>query len=234
LPKENCLTPLTGREQGLSADDDLSYLREYEHITLARVLLARHANERDDRVIHEAIGLLEHLQQAAERGDRTGSVIEILVLLAIAHQTRGNIPAALVQLERALTLAEPEGFIRLFVDEGAPMARLLTDAAAQGMMPDYTRSLLVAFDDLVPASDGKPSYPSYPLTGLAQSLLEPLSHRELQVLHLIAQGLSNNEIGERLYLALSTIKGHNRMIFDKLDVQRRTEAVARARELGLL
>jgi len=219
------------REQGLSADDDLSYLREYEHITLARVLLARHANERDDRIMHEAIGLLEHLQQAAERGDRTGSVIEILVLLAIAHQTRGNIPVALVQLERALTLAEPEGFIRLFVDEGAPMARLLTDAAAQGMMPDYTRSLLVAFDDRVPASEGNPSHPP---AGLAQPPFEPLSHRELEVLHLIAQGLSNNEIGERLYLALSTVKGHNRMIFDKLDVQRRTEAVARARELGLL
>jgi len=219
------------REQGLSADDDLSYLREFEHIILARVLLARHGNERDDRVIHEAIGLLERLRYAAESGDRTGSVIEILVLLAIAHQTRGNIPAALVQLERALTLAEPEGFIRLFVDEGAPMARLLTEAATQGMMPDYTRSLLAAFGDLVPASDGNPSHPP---AGLAQSLLEPLSHRELEVLHLIAQGLSNNEIGERLFLALSTVKGHNRMIFDKLDVQRRTEAVARARELGLL
>ncbi|MGI8484654.1 MAG: LuxR C-terminal-related transcriptional regulator [Thermomicrobiales bacterium] len=219
------------REQGLSADDDLSYIREYEHITLARVLLARHANERDDRIIHEAIGLLERLRYAAERGDRTGSVIEILVLLGLAHQTRGNIPAALVQLERALTLAEPEGFIRLFVDEGAPMARLLTEAATRGMMPDYTRSLLAAFGDLVPAGDANPSLPP---AGLAQSLLEPLSHRELEVLHLIAQGLSNNEIGERLFLALSTVKGHNRMIFDKLDVQRRTEAVARARELGLL
>jgi LuxR family maltose regulon positive regulatory protein len=98
-------------------------------------------------------------------------------------------------------------------------------------MPGYTGSLLAAFDDVVPASDG---HPSRPPTKLAQSLIEPLSPRELEVLHLIAQGLSNHEIGERLFLALSTVKGHNRMIFGKLQVQRRTEAVARARELGLL
>ena len=106
------------REQGLSADDDLSYLREFEHITLARVLLARYKSDREDRSIHEAMGLLERLLQAAEAGERTGSVIEILVLQALAHQAQGDIPAALVPLERALTLAEPEGYVRIFVDEG--------------------------------------------------------------------------------------------------------------------
>ena len=133
------------REQGLSVDDDLSYLREFEHITLARVLLARYKSDRADRSILEAMGLLERLLQAAEEGERTGSVIEILVLQALAHQTQGDIPAALVPLERALTLAEPEGYVRMFVDEGPPMAVLLEEAAKHGIAPNYVRQLLTAF-----------------------------------------------------------------------------------------
>ena len=113
------------REQGLSVDDDLSYLHEYEHVTLARVLMARYRNDPDDS-IHEAMRLLERLLQAAEEGGRTGSVIEILVLLALAHEAKGDIPLALASLERALTLAEPEGYVRIFVDEGPSMAELLT------------------------------------------------------------------------------------------------------------
>ena len=113
------------RERGLSVADDLSYLREFEHITLARVLLAQYAAEQQARVLDEATGLLERLLRAAEEGARTGSVIEILVLQALAHQTQGDIPAALASLQRALTLAEPEGYVRVFVDEGPPMASLL-------------------------------------------------------------------------------------------------------------
>jgi LuxR family maltose regulon positive regulatory protein len=108
------------RERGLSVDDDLSYLREFEHITLARALLARYTAERAERSIHEATRLLERLLRAAEEGARTGSVIEILVLQALAHQARGDIPAALAALQRALTLAEPEGYVRSFTDEGPP------------------------------------------------------------------------------------------------------------------
>src|SRR5690349_23752752 len=108
-------------EQGLSADDDLSYLREFEHITLARMLLARSQGE----PVREAIRLLERLLLAAEEGDRTGHVIEILVLQALALQASGHIPAALICLERALTLPEPEGYVRVFAAEGAPMASLL-------------------------------------------------------------------------------------------------------------
>ena len=130
------------RERGLSAEDDLSYLREFEHITLARVLLARYRSDRTDSAIHEAIGLLERLLKAAQEGGRMGSVIEILVLQALAHQAQGDIPAALVPLERALTLAEPEGYVRMFLDEGPPMAQLLREAAARGIMPDYTGKLL--------------------------------------------------------------------------------------------
>ncbi len=126
----------------------------------------------------------------------------------------------------ALTLAEPGGFIRIFVDEGLPMGQLLTEAAAHGMKPDYIGKLLADFV-AEGRTDGKKSY----LTP-TQSLIEPLSERELEVLQLIAQGLSNQDISKRLFLALSTVKGHNQKIFEKLQVQRRTEAIVRARELG--
>ena len=216
------------RERGLSAHDDLSYLREFEHITLARVLLARYKSDREERSFHEAMGLLERLLKAAEEGGRMGSVIEILVLQALAHEAQGNIPPALAPLERALTLAEPEGYVQIFVDEDMPMAQLLSEAAAHGIMPDYTDKLLAAFEAEKQKSEDQPHVPP------ARSLVEPLSHRELEVLRLIAQGLSNREISQRLFLALSTVKGHNRIIFSKLMVQNRTEAVACARELGLL
>ena len=143
------------REQGLSVEDDLSYLREFEHITLARVLLARYKSDHADRSILEAMGLLERLLKAAEEGGRTGSVIEILVLQALAHQVQGDIPAALMPLEQALTLAEPEGYVRIFVDEGPPMAQLLSEAAAHGIMPDYTGKLLAAFEAEEQRSEGR-------------------------------------------------------------------------------
>ena len=216
------------REQGLSAEDNLSYLREFEHITLARVLLARYQRERAEDSILEAIGLLERLLKAAEEGGRTGSVIEILVLQALAHQAQGDIPAALMPLHRALTLAEPEGYVRKFLDEGPPMAQLLSEAAARGIMPDYIGKLLAVFEAEEQKSEGKSNLPP------AQSLSEPLSQRELEVLRLIAQGLSNREISKRLFLALNTVKGHNQKIYSKLQVQSRTEAIARARELDLL
>jgi LuxR family transcriptional regulator, maltose regulon positive regulatory protein len=216
------------REQGLSAHDELSYLREFEYSTLARVLIAQYKSERVERSIHEAIGLLERLRTAAEEGGRMGSVIEILVLQALAYEARGDSPAALVPLERALSLAEPEGYVRVFVDEGRPMAKLLSEAAAHGIMPAYTTKLLAVLEsEEHKGEEGSHRFPT-------ESVVEPLSQRELEVLRLIARGLSNREISQRLFLALSTVKGHNRIIFSKLMVQRRTEAAARARELGLL
>ena len=163
-----------------------------------------------------------------------GSVIEIGVLQALAHQAQGNLAPALLALERALRPAEPEGYIRIFVDEGLAMARLLSAAAAQGMMPDYIGKLLAAYEDTT-KDEGRTTELSPSSSVLRpSSLAEPLSAREVEVLQLMAQGLSNGEISARLFLALSTVKGHNRKIFDKLQVQRRTEAIARARELGLL
>ena len=219
------------RDLGLSAHDDLGYLREFEHISLARVLIALYKNDREERSIHEAMGLLERLLQAAEEDGRIGNVIEILVLQALAHEAQGESLSAFVPLERVLTLAEPEGYVRTFVDEGPSMEQLLLEAAARGIMPDYTGKLLAAFEaEGRIDSDDSPR----PTAPASQPLAEPLSDRELEVLRLIAQGLSNREIGERLFLALITVKGHNRNIFRKLQVRRRTEAVARARELGLL
>ncbi len=235
------------RGQELSVDDKLSYLREFDHITLARVLLARYQSDRASGAISGVAGLLERLLRAAEEGGRKGSEIEILVLQAMAYHAQGDLPAALVSLQHALALAEPEGYVRMFLDEGPSMMHLLREASAREIMsrqglPTYTDKLLAAFEaEEQPvlagpaASPGKSEGKSYlPPVSPAQPLIEPLSQRELEVLQLIAQGLSNREIGERLFLALSTVKGHNRIIFDKLQVQSRTEAVARARELGLL
>ncbi|HCM27181.1 MAG TPA: helix-turn-helix transcriptional regulator [Treponema sp.] len=217
------------REESLSVDDELNYLHEYGHLTLARILMARRAGDPDDS-IRQAMGLLERLLKAAEPSGRKGSVIEILVLQALAQRAEGDIPLALATLESALILAEPEGYVRIFVDEGPAMAELLTKmntskkSGTPGMVA-YIHKLLAAFGKQTPAAAVAP---------LSQGLLDPLSKRELEVLGLIGQGLSNQEIGDRLFLALDTVKSHNRKIFEKLDVKRRTEALARARGLGLL
>jgi LuxR family maltose regulon positive regulatory protein len=216
------------RASDLSADDHLSYLREFEHTTLSRVLIAQFRAGGVETAIQDAIELLERLLGAAEEGGRIGSAIEILALLALAHEARNDTSLALDHLARALSLSEPEGYFLTFVDEGKPMADLLAAAARRGMAPIYAGRLLAA---LGPAEQAQQQ--TTPLS-VQQLLVEPLSQRELEVLRLIAQGLSNREIGERLFLALDTIKGHNRRIFGKLGVQRRTEAVARARELDLL
>lgn len=157
--------------------------------------------------------------------------LRVMVLQAIAHQAHGDQDTAMLVLGEALARAEPGGFVRLFLDEGVPMARLLSDIVARGARNAYARRLLDALEAQEPEIDGQPDLLA---AAPAQPLVDPLSQRELEVLHLIAEGLSNREIGERLFLALNTIKGHNRVIFDKLQVERRTEAVARARELGLL
>jgi LuxR family transcriptional regulator, maltose regulon positive regulatory protein len=217
------------REQGLSAHDDLSYLREFEHITLARVLLAEYKRERVERSIHRSMGLLERLLQAAEEGGRTGRVSEILMLQALAHEVQGDYPSALVPLERALSLAEPEGYVRVFVDEGIPMAHLLYEALSHGVEPQHARRLLAAFP--VAESEQTTSPQS---RGPGSELVEPLSARELEVLQLIADGLTNQGAADRLYLSPHTVKVHTRNIFTKLAVNNRTQAVARGKALGIL
>ena len=209
------------REQGLSAEDDLSYLREFEHITLARVLLARYQDEHAEASIHEATRLLERLLPAAEDGGRTGHVIEILVLRALAHQTLGDIPAALASLQRAMTLAEPEGYVRVFVDEGPPMASLLRAAAKQGTAGNYVRRLLAAVGETGHDSPVK------------QALIEPLSERELDVLRLLGTELDGPAIARELMVSLNTMRTHTKNIYAKLAVTSRRAAIRRAAELGL-
>jgi ATP/maltotriose-dependent transcriptional regulator MalT len=210
------------REQGLSADDGLSYLREFEHITLARLLLARDQDEGAERSAHEAARLLERLLRAAEEGQRTGRVIEILVLRTLAHQALGDSPAALGFLDRAVTLAEPEGYVRVFADEGPPMASLLRAAAKQGPRRDYVRRLLAA------ASGTEHNGPT------DQDLIEPLSERELDVLRLLGSELDGPAIARELMVSLNTMRTHTKNIYAKLGVTNRRAAVRRAAELGLL
>src|SRR5579863_2026142 len=233
------------REQGLSGALDLSYLREFEHITLVRILLARSKSDRTEHSIHDAMDLLERLLHAAEEGKRTGSIIEILMLQALAHQVQGDLSASLVPLERALSLAEPEGYVRIFVDEGLPMAVLLAKlheharkrsrAALTNIPLAYIERLLALLrgervqEGISPAATSSASAPVP-----ARPLLNPLTERELEVLRLIAAGLSNRAIAARLVLALSTVKSYVNTIYGKLQVESRTQAVARARALHLL
>lgn len=224
------------QQRELSADESLSYLREFEHITLVRLRIEQYHREREDRHLQEAMGLLEHLLKAAEEGKRIGSVIEILVLQALAYAAQADIPSAFKHLERALALAEPEGYVRMFADEGEPMRLLISDfrlwIEKQSHGQDHQ---LIPYIERLLAGFAQPeAIPQSKISNLKSSIIEPLSERELEVLRLVAQGLSNREISDRLFLALPTVKGYTRTIFGKLQVHRRTEAVARAREMGLL
>ncbi|MEQ8676257.1 MAG: LuxR C-terminal-related transcriptional regulator [Aggregatilineales bacterium] len=212
------------QDRGLTLDSDVTYLNEYELMTLARLHIVLIENGDAANTIHALTNLLERLLDAAKTDKRMGSVIEISVLQARLHWSLGNREDALNGLQKALQLAEPEGYIRVFVDEGLPMKAMLSEALAQNVLPSYSRKLLAAFEN---ASSAETSHTSQPL-------IDPLSDRELEVLRLVADGLSNREISKRLFVALDTIKGHNRNIYQKLQVKRRTEAVARARELGLI
>ncbi len=218
------------QERGLSVTDELTFMHEFEHITLARILIADYKESRSDRSIDEATELLERLVTEAEKGGRMGSVIELLVLQTQAYDAKADMQTAFSHLERALSLAEPEDYVRVFLDEGLPMVRLLSKAVGRGKSSVYAAKLLTVYNNTEGLIEKLPVQPAT----LSQSHIEPLSKREIEVLLLISQGLSNREICDRLFIALDTVKGHNRNIFGKLQVKRRTEAVARANDLGLL
>jgi LuxR family maltose regulon positive regulatory protein len=195
--------------------------REQEQMILAQVLVA---GER----WNEALDLLAQLAQAAEAGGRFGRLIEILALQALARQAQVDTAGALTALEKALTLGELEGYVRVFVNQGAPMATLLQQAAARGIAPQYASGLLAAFGIAEQETAGAPLPPGTP------SLVEPLTGRELEVLQLIGQGYSNQEIAAALVITLNSVKKHASNIYGKLGVHSRTQALARAQELGLL
>jgi LuxR family maltose regulon positive regulatory protein len=211
------------RQGNLAAAAHLAQKHEL-HISQARVHLAQGDTS-------AALTVLTPLRGQAEAKGLEDERLKVMVLQAVALYEHGEKFKAAQILEDALTIAESGGFIRIFVDEGILMNRLLCEAAAHGSMRAYIGKLLAVFDAEEQKSEVK--YDQHPAPP-AQPLIEPLSGRELEVLHLIAQGLSNREISEWLFIALTTVKGHNRIIFDKLQVKRRTEAVARARKLGLL
>ncbi len=183
-----------------------------------------------------ALAVLEPWRRQAEARGWQDERLRVMVLQAVALRAHGEKDKALQLLGEALALAEPGGFVRLFVDEGEPMRLLIADFRLRIEKQPHDRvHLLSGYVDKLLAAFGPPAaMPQSQIANRKSQMLEPLSQRELEILKLITQGLSNREIGERLFLALDTVKGHNRRIFDKLQVQSRTEAIARARALGLL
>ena len=219
---------------GIDSNTPISYQHETEQIILTRVLVRRAAYA-------EALGLLERLAAATEAGGRIGTLIEVLVLQALAYRALGDRHRALTALEQALTLAEGEGYVRIFVDEGAPIAELLAQSAARTTPDDirhsYIARLLSAFPEQQRAAwHSRSSIVPVPASAPERSnaLVEPLNEREREVLRLFAAALSNQAIADRLVVARSTVKWHINNLYSKLGVSSRAEALARAKELGLL
>ncbi|MGE0056576.1 MAG: LuxR C-terminal-related transcriptional regulator, partial [Dehalococcoidia bacterium] len=211
------------RERGLTIEDDAVYAREFEHLTLVNALLAQAGADGD--ATRDVLAFLERLLQAAEANGRNGSVVQVLVLQALAHRAAGDMPAALQSLRRALSLAEVEGYVRVFVDERAPMAALLEAAVQRGIAVSYARRLLDAFGVV----DEKPSTAS--ASTAPQQLL---SERELDVLRLLRGDLDGPEIARELVVSLNTMRTHTKSIYSKLGVSTRRAAVRRAEELNLI
>lgn len=197
-------------ERGLSTDDDLEYLHEYEHVTLARLLLASGEHG-------PAVALLDRLLASAESGGRGRTVVEVLVLLALAHRAARDEARALTAVRRALAVAEPEASMQVFLGEGAPVTAMLEAAIAHGIHAEYARRLLAASE--VPRK---------------QPLADPLSQREVEVLRLLATDLGGPEIADELVVGLSTVRSHTKSIYAKLGVNSRRAAVRRGEELGLM
>jgi LuxR family maltose regulon positive regulatory protein len=213
---------------GLSTEDeDLGYLREGEYLVLARVRIAQARDDPASTFLQDVLLLLDRLRESAEAKARRGSVLEIQVVRALALEAQGDRTSALSTLERALVLAEPERYIRLFIDEGPPMLALLRLASRSGIVPAYVATLLSAF--------GEQHVSELPPTSARHSpLAEPLTEREREVLHLLLAGASNREIAQRLVLSVNTVKRHVYNLCGKLGVHSRAQVIIRARDLHLV
>jgi LuxR family maltose regulon positive regulatory protein len=213
---------------GLSARDELSYPHEQEYLTLARVRIAQGREDPTGPFLSEALALLERLGEDAEAKRRMRSVLEVLLLRALALEAQGDLAAALSVLGRALVLAQPEGYIRLFLDEGTAMVALLRQAHKHQIAPaGYIATLLEAAGETTATALDRASRRSSPL-------LEALTAREREVLRLLINGASNREIAQHLVLSVNTVKKHVLNICSKLGVQSRTQAIAKARSLNFL
>jgi LuxR family maltose regulon positive regulatory protein len=225
------------QEAKLSVNDELSYAREFEHVTLARVLLALGWYD-------TALPFLHRLLLAAEAGGRMRRVIEVLLLQAIGYtQVQNATTRAMAALFQALSLAQPEGYVRTFVDEGPPMLSLLSafrtfpaqqSPASQHNVQQYVEKLLTILrENHDPARNGlSPGHKG--LSMRDQPPVEPLSEREVEILRFIAAGMSNLEIAQQIVITVGTVKWHLANIYGKLNVHSRTQALARASDLGML
>jgi LuxR family transcriptional regulator, maltose regulon positive regulatory protein len=200
-------------ERGLSEYAEVSFLREYDNLTFARLLNAQGDHKR-------ATVLLEALALNASAGGRTGSLIEILMLQAVAHHATGNTVGAMDAIANALELAEPESYLQVFVDEGVPVRELMRLAGARGFAAAYTRRVLAAFESPALVPIARP--------------VELLTQRELEILRLISAGFRNQEIANKLFISQATVKRHIANVYNKLDARHRTEALNRAGALNLL
>jgi LuxR family maltose regulon positive regulatory protein len=215
--------------RGVHANDEVDfcspadYPREFDYSELACLLIAvgRAA---------EALPLLTRLLEAAITMERHGDEIRYLVMMALAQHAQGNTQTALDMLNRALIQAEPQGYVRLFVDEGQPMAELLQLAISQNIAPDYANNLLAAFPELVLSTIPIDK----DLTANTQILVEPLSQREIEVLGLMAEGYKYKEIAKRLVVSINTVRHHTRNLYGKLEANNRAQAIGKAKELNIL
>jgi LuxR family maltose regulon positive regulatory protein len=216
------------RERGLSVTNEASYLREHELLTLARIHLVQ-------RSFENVPELLERLLVLAESQKRTGSMLEILVTQALLYQAQGDRPLAFAALEHTLNLAQPEGYFRIFVDEGEAMRSLISEfrsaikesVRAAHPLLDYVNRILGAFPPSTATSHRADA------TGQAYELVEPLSEREMEVLRLLRSDLNGPEIAQQLIVSLNTLRTHTKSIYKKLGVNNRRSAIRRAQELGL-
>lgn len=215
-------------ERGLTPDDDLSYLHEFEHITLARVLITRETVDHDARALDDALALLHRLRAEAEAGGRAGSAIEIVVLQAAALHASNDVPAALAALTEALRRAEPEGHVRVFLHAGPAVRTLLRSIASNDLASPHAHRVLAAVE-----SNATLSPPSPPPLSSSSPLVDELSAREVDVLHLLRSDMSGPEIARELVVSINTVRSHTKSIYAKLGVNNRREAVRRAAELGL-
>ena len=214
------------KKQHLSIDDELSYLNEFEHITLVRVLIAEFRYFNDNKALSDAKQFIKRLLIEATRGKRTGNIIELYILQALVDDYNDESEQAIGSLKSALKLSETEEYIQIFIDEGMQLYQLLSNVKISNAYSDYYLKLINTFEKtmILNESNSKKS----------QIDIEPLTKREYDVLLLIAQGLSNREISDKLFLALSTVKNYNQNLFEKLEVKNRTEALIKARDLGLV
>jgi LuxR family maltose regulon positive regulatory protein len=226
------------RRQEVAAAEVLTFLHQGD-LAAAAHLAGSHELPLSQARVHlarkdasAALAVLESARQQAEARGWADEKLKVTILQAIAYHMLGQIDEVVHLLDEALALAQPGGFVRVFVNEGLPMAQLLSEVAARGIRPDYTGKLLAAFVDATKEDTDASIRRTMELT--PSSLVEPLSAREIEVLQLIAQGLTNKQVADRLYLSLHTVKAHARNIYGKLGVGNRTQAVAKAKALGIL